>query len=293
MSYQEKVVSFTCVGARLFGIISTPHKMGKRGVLFVVGGPQYRAGSHRQFTLLARQLASQGIPAMRFDYRGMGDSEGAPRDFTQVDDDIRAALDCFLQQSPEVEEVTLWGLCDGASAAMFYAHQDSRVTGLALINPWVRTEQGAAKAYLKHYYLQRLFDGDLWKKIFTGQFAFLPSFRSFFQKIMQLQSRKKVNPRSDTSIASTSNADSLPQKMAQCLRLFQGRTLFMLCSDDLTAQEFIDLKTASSEWQHLMARENVMSHDLIGANHTFSQRQWREQIGRWTIDWVKSPLPAE
>ena len=43
-----------------------------RGMLIVVGGPQYRAGSHRQFTLLARDVAATGVPTMRFDYRGMG-----------------------------------------------------------------------------------------------------------------------------------------------------------------------------------------------------------------------------
>jgi alpha/beta superfamily hydrolase len=49
-------------------------------VLVIVGGPQYRAGSHRQFTLLARSLAEQGFAVLRFDYRGMGDSTGAMRD---------------------------------------------------------------------------------------------------------------------------------------------------------------------------------------------------------------------
>ena len=54
---------------------------GPRGVLIVTGGPQYRAGSHRQFVLLARFLAARGMAVLRFDYRGMGDSEGAPRDY--------------------------------------------------------------------------------------------------------------------------------------------------------------------------------------------------------------------
>jgi len=46
------------------------------GVLIVVGGPQYRVGSHRQFVMLARFLADHGVPCMRFDYRGMGDVSG-------------------------------------------------------------------------------------------------------------------------------------------------------------------------------------------------------------------------
>jgi hypothetical protein len=34
----------------------------------------------------------------------------------------------------------IWGLCDGASAAMFYAEQDRRVSGLVLLNQ-ARSEQ--------------------------------------------------------------------------------------------------------------------------------------------------------
>jgi len=34
---------------------------------------------------------------MRFDYRGMGDSEGEARTFESVQDDIRIAIDTFFQ----------------------------------------------------------------------------------------------------------------------------------------------------------------------------------------------------
>ncbi|WP_229425323.1 hydrolase 1, exosortase A system-associated [Massilia sp. Se16.2.3] len=104
-------------------------------MLVVVGGPQYRAGSHRQFTLLARDLADAGIPALRFDYRGMGDSEGDLQTFEHVEDDLRAAIDRFFLEVPGMREVVLWGLCDGASAAAMYAPQDARVSGLVLLNP--------------------------------------------------------------------------------------------------------------------------------------------------------------
>src|SRR5450830_826016 len=133
--FEERSLSFTCDGAQLFGIASIPAVPAARGVLIVVGGPQYRAGSHRQFTLLARSLAEQGIAAMRFDYRGMGDSAGAVRSFEDVDEDLRCAIDAFQQAVPAVRELVIWGLCDAASAALFYAHTDPRVCGLVLLNP--------------------------------------------------------------------------------------------------------------------------------------------------------------
>ena len=139
-------------------------------VLIVVGGPQYRSGSHRQFTLLARHLADAGIASLRFDYRGMGDSTGEVRSFERAGTDIRCAIDRLLATVPGVQEVVIWGLCDAASAALIYAHKDPRVSALVLLNPWVRTEQGIARAHLRHYYLARLFHRSLWQKIGRGEF---------------------------------------------------------------------------------------------------------------------------
>ncbi|HWJ93213.1 MAG TPA: hydrolase 1, exosortase A system-associated, partial [Telluria sp.] len=113
---EDRALAFPCQGDTLYGILSLPAQPNPRGVLVIVGGPQYRAGSHRQFTLLARALADAGIPALRFDYRGMGDSEGAQRGFEHVRDDIRAAIDSFMAETPGLSEVVLWGLCDGATA---------------------------------------------------------------------------------------------------------------------------------------------------------------------------------
>lgn len=289
MNYQERPLRFQCQDTSLFGILSMPQDAGagKRGVLFLVGGPQYRAGSHRQFTLLARQLASEGIPVMRFDYRGMGDSEGDTRKFTAVDDDIRAAVDQFFIEAPQLNEVVLWGLCDAASAALFYAHQDKRISGLVLLNPWIRTEQGVAKAYLKHYYLARLFDRQLWRKMMSGQFSLFAAGLSFTQQIGKLMFQKKHKPYDIEGGSSNQVAVDLPQKIEQGLRLFKGRTLIILCGNDLTAQEFSDLANSSREWKKLMSSPEISRRNLAGANHTFSERRWREKIGAWTVDWVK------
>ena len=182
MNFQEQAVRFRCQSEWLYGILGLPHQpIGARGVLIIVGGPQYRIGSHRQFVLLARYLAGRGIPVMRFDFRGMGDSGGNIRTFEHVEDDLRSAVNFFFDECSFLEDIVIWGLCDAASAALFYAHQDQRVGGLVLLNPWVRTEQGVAKAYLKHYYLKRLFKLDFWKKLAGGQFDPLASVQSLYE----------------------------------------------------------------------------------------------------------------
>lgn len=271
---EQRAFAFPCAGQWLYGVASVPAAPHRRGVLIVVGGPQYRAGSHRQFTLLARSLAEQGIAAMRFDYRGMGDSEGEMRGFESVDEDLRAALDAFVAQVPALEEVVLWGLCDAASAAALYAPGDERVTGLALLNPWVRTESGAAKATIKHYYRARLLDKAFWKKLFSGRFRIGAALESFAKLA--------------GSARSAAASDSLPDRMHDQLGQFKGKLLVMLSGADLTAQEFDELPKASPKWRALMAAPRVTRHQLPRADHTCSKREWHEQIVQWTADWVRS-----
>src|SRR6185312_9356840 len=154
------------------------------GVVIVVGGPQYRVGSHRQFVLLARALANAGIACLRFDYRGMGDAEGPFVGFTDVGADIGAAVDAFLARVPTLERIVLWGLCDGATASVFHAAADPRIAGLALFNPWVRTQAGEAKTALKHYYARRLADPAFWRKLAAGRLRWRDSARDLGRRLI-------------------------------------------------------------------------------------------------------------
>jgi exosortase A-associated hydrolase 1/exosortase A-associated hydrolase 2 len=283
-----RAITFDCHGESLVGVLDLPARPhGGRGVLIVVGGPQYRAGSHRQFTLLARRLAAEGIPAMRFDYRGMGDSDGDIRNFEQVEDDLRAAVDRFMLEVPGLREVVLWGLCDGASASTLYAPLDTRITGLALLNPWVRTEEGAAKAMLKHYYKDRLLDPALWKKIASGQFDYAGAARSFFQLAGSALSPRRAEPNSAEQ-EQEAEAAPLPERMQAALSAFRGRVLVMLSGADLTAQEFGDVAGGSRPWRDLMASNRVTRHTLPGADHTCSQRPWQDQVEDWTCAWLNA-----
>ncbi len=282
---------FSCGNAWLSGIISRPQRPSQRGVLVVVGGPQYRAGSHRQFTLLCRALAGRGITAMRFDYRGMGDSEEGMRNFEDILPDIRSAIDHFFVQVPELREVAIWGLCDAASAALFYAHQDPRVTGLVLLNPWVRTDAGIAKTHLKHYYWSRIADREFWRKVMRGEFALATAARSFAGTLMAAIATGSAGAGGKpggTTPAVSDGSVPLPERMADGLRRFKGRMLLILSGDDLTAREFEEAVQGSRLWRSLLADVRIARRDLRESNHTFSRREWRDQVAIWTGEWMVS-----
>jgi len=283
---EERALAFDCAGVRLYGILSQPQGAGaSRGVLVVVGGPQYRAGSHRQFTLLARDLAQSGVPVLRFDYRGMGDSEGAIRPFDDVEDDLRAAIDAFMAAAPGLREVVLWGLCDAASAIGMYAARDPRVTGLVLLNPWVRTEDGLARATLRHYYRARLRDPAFWKQLLRGGLDWRRSLASLLALLRKARGTPSPTAAATATIAASA---SLPERMRAGLQGFRGRVLLVIAGADLTAREFCDLADADRAWKGVLAPPRVTRRQIDDADHTFSRRAWRDQVARWTGEWLRS-----
>ena len=278
MKQMETAFFFECKNDSLLGVIAAPDEPRDTGVVIVVGGPQYRVGSHRQFTLLARRLARAGVSTLRFDYRGMGDSTGEPRGYEDIAADIRCAIDAFVTKVPGLQRVVLWGLCDGASAACFYAPTDPRVKGLVLANPWIRTEQTEAQAYLKQYYVRRVFDRDFWRKLSRGAFRIGPALRS-------LAGNVKAASIGRAQQHSGNAATSLPSRVIGAIGAIHGRVLVLLSANDLVAAEFKGLMQ-TMPWKAMTTHAAVESVNVDDANHTFSTAPWRDLAADATAAWM-------
>lgn len=283
--WHEKAVMFDCAGESLVGIVSVPLAVAEVGVLVVVGGPQYRAGSHRQFVLLARYLAARGVPCMRFDYRGMGDATGPARSFEAVNDDIDAAIGAFMKAQPGLQQVVLWGLCDGASAVCLYpAAADRRVAGSVLLNPWVHTEAGEARVFLKYYYLQRLTDPAFWKKLLGGQVSLLSSFGSLFSLLRAAGGGDKKP--SASAAARVEDAGNLPERMAKGLSRRTDSLAFFLSGRDYVAREFEQVQASSADWRAVLGRKGVDVQHFPDADHTFSGDGESDAVAEATFKWL-------
>jgi exosortase A-associated hydrolase 1 len=285
----QQALAFGCDGDTLIGVLSLPPADGSApdtALVVVVGGPQYRVGSHRQFALLASAVAAAGYPALRFDVRGMGDSSGTPRPFDSLDDDIAAAIDAVQRAQPSVRHVVLWALCDGASAALLYLDRraDPRVRALCLLNPWVRSPESLAQTHVKHYYLQRLAQPAFWRKLLGGGVARRAA-GELWANLRLARSAQR---------ASASPA-SFAQRMATAWAAFRGQTLLILSGDDYTAREFDDHASASPHWQGLLDRPAVTRLDIAGANHTFANAADRSRVESATLEWLQrvAPLPVQ
>jgi len=282
----EQVVVFERGPESLYGVLHNPEQVTvDTGVVILVGGPQYRVGSHRQFVDLARGLANAGIPVFRFDFTGMGDSTGVFPGFENLDEDVRIAIDAFLEKRSELSRIVLWGLCDGASAACFYAPQDKRVVGLSLANPWVRTEQGEAQAFLKHYYLARLVNREFWGKLLTGKLKLFQTVTDLLRNVKR--SRADISEQSSGAKANNRQVGSLPDRVFRGLELFPGKVMLLISGNDLTAAEFIDAINKDRKRQKLIGSNKVQLTQLSDADHTFSRRVWMDEVISETASWIK------
>lgn len=275
MNCAEAAIRFDCANETLFGILARPEQAADVGIVIIVGGPQTRVGSHRQFVLLSRVLAAAGYPTLRFDVRGMGDSTGGKRDFEAVTPDIRAAIDALQTACPGATRIILWGLCDAAAAALLYCEEtrDPRIAGLCLLNPWVRSPASLAKTQVKHYYAQRLLQAEFWRKLLSGRLNLIQSLAELLRKLGQAR-------------AQAEQPLGFQDRMARGWRDFPGRVLLILSGNDYTAKEFLEYTASAQSWRGLLDRPDLTRVDVAQADHTFSCAEWRDGVSSACLKWL-------
>jgi exosortase A-associated hydrolase 1 len=262
MNFIQRALRFSCQGSSLVGVVDVPERPLERGVLVLTGTRQYRVGGHRQYALLARIMAPRGLAVMRFDCRGIGDSEGAPRRYDALGDDIRAALKEFFTQIPEMKEVVVWGLDDAATAAALYAHTDTRVRALILLNPWMRNPDAGERATLLPHLRARFGELGFWKRVVAADEA-------AGEEVRHAQRVIAMDPHLP-----------LQERMVASLACFDGNTLVILGGADPQAREFEALLD-----KHETRARRVT---ITGANHSFASREWRDEVAQICANWIVS-----
>ncbi len=138
LNASEQAVSFENHDQRLWGMLHLPHGAGPHpAVLLLHGLTASRIESHRFFVHLARALAARGIAALRFDFRGSGDSEGEFQDMTAPGElsDAKAGLN-WMVAHPALDSARL-GVAGvslgGMIAAQLAGRNPSLIRSLALL----------------------------------------------------------------------------------------------------------------------------------------------------------------
>ncbi len=286
-SPNERAIIFDCAASQCLGIVHdaasvSPARRGAdRGRRAAVS-----SGQSSPVRAVGASPGGQGHPVFRFDYRGMGDSAGEGRDFRAVTMDIRSAIDAFTGAVPGLRSVVIFGLCDAASAALMYCNSDDRVAGLILVNPWVRTDAGLARAHVKHYYRERLLHGSFWRKLTSGRLQLLPAAANFLRSV-------GLALRGQSETADSGPAVDFVTEMRHGLEEFALPVLCLMSGRDLTAREFSDLWARDSGWARSIGRSNVSIRHMVEADHTFSSRTSTEWANNTCAEWIAVSLLAD
>lgn len=120
----------------LEGMLQTPAGSGPFPAVVVCHPhPQYGGDMHNTVvTAIVRGVTARGMAALRFNFRGVGRSEGGYDGGRGEQDDVRAALACAAAR-PEVDAARLGLVGYSFGAVMAALAADERVAALALIAP--------------------------------------------------------------------------------------------------------------------------------------------------------------
>jgi exosortase A-associated hydrolase 1 len=230
----RKHLIFACEGVRLAA--SLDMAAATTGLLIVSGGNELRSGPWGSQAQLADRIAAAGFPVLRFDRRGVGDSEGENGTFTAGAPDIAAAIHAFRAHVPTLRKIVAFGNCDAASALMLA--QGQGCDALVLANPWTFEPEPVAEpapqapepepeatpmppAAMRSYYLRRLANPAALKRLFSGKVKVGKMASSLVDAV------KPAPPPS-----------SLALNMADGLKAFGGPVTILLAENDRTAQAF-------------------------------------------------------
>lgn len=141
---REQSITFPSAGRPAYTLeglltrFATPNAPTAPQPIAVLCHPQPASSSMRDplLTSLSTALATQGLVVLRFNFRGVGASQGQQTDGRLEPLDIAGALSCALAQ-PGVnpDKLCLIGHAFGASMALAYAAHDPRVRTVVAISP--------------------------------------------------------------------------------------------------------------------------------------------------------------
>jgi uncharacterized protein len=256
-------------------------------VVIITGGPQVRIGAHRLYVQLSRFLCDHNWPSFRFDYEGMGDSEGDFIGFQYAEPSIAAAISFLKNRFKNKLNFIIWSLCDGATAAALYAatHQDS-IIGQILCNPLTITDHGLARSTIRHYYMKRFVNKEFLHKLCNLKLDFENSVKSLWEVLKDTQIIK--NKKSEFA-----DDQKLSDMVFDSLRIFSKPIRIVLSSDDIVASNFRDELKKFNSLNNDYKSKKIINYLISGADHTFVEPKAKKEMFLITLNALNEILSSQ
>ncbi len=263
----------------LVGVISEPDnndREGKTAVILLNSGILHRVGPNRIYVKIARCLASLGLPALRFDFSGIGDSENT-NDKLPLEDrfinETRQVMD-FLEETKGFNKFVLAGICSGADVSFKVALKDLRVAGTVLIDWFAYFTLGF------HFssYSKRLLMPRSWFKLISGKSGFWSTLRRAY---LAQKSSKKNGKSRDWHIPTREQAIQdirvLNERGVQLLFIFSGGS----------PAYYNYRKYFKSDLEKLIVGGGIDIKLLKESDHGFTLNVHQKQLTNEVCEWMK------
>ena len=314
-----RIVSFANrTGNQLRGMLHEPDPAQERGVcvLLLPPGIKGRVGPHRLYLKIAERFVSMGFHVLRFDFHGLGDSEGEIDERLLSDmyntiqsgryvDDTIAAMD-WMKANCKVERFVGSGLCGGSISALLTAAQDPRIVSmLALSIPvafdggeanWARFATSRQLAGIRRGYFKRLIKPESWIRFLTGKTSYHVLWRSLKQMLpwaSRVSAATSTPTRAD--VATTTPMDDTNPKFPPAFLKFVGskrRMLLIFSGKDRLIWEFEEKFMARHRSQLEPLRDCFEVKTIENANHVLSDPTWVRQMLDMAGIWLNQVHPA-
>lgn len=165
--------------------------------------------SHRAIKTLCQNLASAGVPCLRFDYSGTGDSFGEEFSFEIAKHDIESAIQ-YIKNETGLENIKLVAMRLGSAIATSVLHSNSNVKDMVLWDPILE-----GKDYVKELLLENgIEESEVQKGVsWVSGFSVNPS---FLKDLYEYDfSKVNYNKTSDMLIINTIEDAGLKEKIIQ------------------------------------------------------------------------------
>jgi len=292
----QKPLTFYSAGVRLAGYLHAPDSdaEGKRPGIVVCTG--FAAVQAFYLPEICETLARAGYVALRFDYRGFGESEGARGRVIPMEhvEDIRNAI-TLLQQQPEVDpmRIALYGTSFGGAHVSYTAGVDGRVlcavstVGIGNGRRWMRS--------LRRYWEWRAFlrrlEEDRVQRVLTGKATYVSPYEIMVRDPnteAEHTERQKQFPGSATDIVLESGEAIVQYAPEDVVDRIAPRAILWLHAeqDELVPPE-------ESEAMYARAREPKKLVILRGLTHYDVYREnGFVSTMRETLEWYRTFLPV-
>lgn len=298
-------------GLRLFGMVHRPVKSCASGATIILLSPgvKMRVAPHRLYLDMADRFASLGYTVLRFDFYGLGDSEGEAEEEYLADlygavqvgryiNDTIAAMD-WMESTHEAKKFIVAGLCGGAITGLLAAVRDRRIVGLlGLAIPVILDGSRIDfKKYMTDAQLNATRDGYLGKLVDPGAWrswlrflTFRSDYRLILRSLLKPLAAKlhKTHPIAPVQVQQEP-ADNTNPYFAQAFRqmVSTARPICLIFSEmDRLYWEFERKFVERNRPMLDSHRAWYEVHITKSANHIFSFREWEEDMLDRCAEWL-------